>query len=181
MPNTSQKRLCKNFTHANIHAYRYVHNSISLIKHLLCPIHTHTHYYSRVGIYHHYATSSLHIDDADDDSSYTFLQEEAKAPPLKKLRLIHRHKVSEVELDLDVTTSTDVFQALLRFEESLPTTAGRVNEFIGKLLERFFKERGVVVRVKIVALIGDLARTPGFDPSEVVDDLTAMIKPKGTK
>ena len=56
-----------------------------------------------------------------------------------------------------------------------------MNEFIGKLLERFFKERGVVVRVKIVALIGDLARTPGFDPSEVVDDLTAMIKPKGTK
>ncbi|KAI0227854.1 Integrator complex subunit 4 [Lamellibrachia satsuma] len=106
------------------------------------------------------------------------IQEEAKAPPLKKLRLVHRHKVSEVQLDLDVVTSTDAFQALLHFEESLPTTAGRVDEFIRKLLERFFKEREVVVRVKIVALIGDLARTPGFDAAEVVDDLTAMIKSK---
>ena len=107
-------------------------------------------------------------------------QEEAKAPPLKKLRLVHRPKPSaEVQLDLDVVSSTDALQALLRFEESLPTTAGRVEEFIQTLLARFFKEREVVVRVKIVALVGDLARTPGFDATEVVDDLTALIKPKG--
>ncbi|XP_014681400.1 PREDICTED: integrator complex subunit 4-like [Priapulus caudatus] len=109
------------------------------------------------------------------------IQEEpstSTTPPQKKLRLRKLPKPSPVELDLQNATSSDhTLELLLAFRKQLPLgNAENTETLVRKLLVQFYKEKESHVRVQLVAVLGDLVRTPGFDCCWVVEDISGCLK-----
>lgn len=83
--------------------------------------------------------------------------------------------------ELDNFTSTqDILRPLLELERSLPLENVEENEAaIRSLWERVYECKDVVVKAKLISLIGDLARYPGANALAVVDEMMRILSTEG--
>ncbi|KAL4225430.1 Integrator complex subunit 4 [Mactra antiquata] len=102
------------------------------------------------------------------------IQEEAPKP-VKKLRLIQRVPDPGVQLFLQGLSSQEALQALLKFEANLPVPSGNLGIVIRTLLEHYEKEKEALVRSKIAALLGKLAKIPGINAENMSDEVINLM------
>ena len=65
---------------------------------------------------------------------------------------------------------------LLKFESSLPIDGETANGMVGELLDHYAREKEPLVRCKVISVLGELARLPGFNTEIVVDNLIASCQ-----
>ena len=100
----------------------------------------------------------------------------------KKLRLVHKAKSPEPQLDLQSAASSyDAFQALLHFQESLPVSSDHVEPTLRLLLDHYKNEKEGFVRAKIAAVIGELAKAPDFNAAILIDEIKGLISSESEK
>ncbi|XP_064638724.1 integrator complex subunit 4-like [Lineus longissimus] len=105
------------------------------------------------------------------------IQEDAKPPPQKRLRLVQKPKKPDVTLELhNATSSVEALQMLLQLATKLPLDAENAEKVVPLLVEHFYKEADPAVRGKIIFLLTDIVKNPRFNPVPVVDDLSSMLK-----
>ena len=96
---------------------------------------------------------------------------------MKKLRLKLRPPVARTPT-LSIEGATKPLNVLLAFEQLPPPGVGCVNESVRQLLELLYNATDVTVQVKAIAMLGDLARSPTFDPTQLIGELIAMVTPQ---
>ncbi len=68
---------------------------------------------------------------------------------------MYKSKTAEAQLDLqNAPDSHHALQALIKFEEHLPTSAENAETIIQSLFDHFYKEKEAYVRAKLATLIG---------------------------
>ncbi|XP_072034056.1 integrator complex subunit 4-like [Amphiura filiformis] len=103
--------------------------------------------------------------------------ESQQQQPPAKLRLVQAAKPSpSLQLDLrGTTTSHEALSKLVEFGNKLPITADHTDGVVRSLLEYYCSATWPAVRAKIVMLLGDLARTPGYKAASLAEDLLALV------
>ncbi|ELU14658.1 hypothetical protein CAPTEDRAFT_224728 [Capitella teleta] len=102
--------------------------------------------------------------------------ETKEEPKPKKLKLSHRAKSKELQLDLNsCSTPHDALQVLLKLHQDLPLPGDQVQTALGVLLDRFCKEADAAVRAKIAHLLTDLIKSPSYNTLPLFDDVKSMI------
>jgi len=107
------------------------------------------------------------------------IQEDVKAPqPEKKLRLVLRSsQCHEPCFDLHLaTTSHQAINCLLKLEERFPIQADHVDGCIQAILDHYNKTSDTAVRVKLISVVAELSKTPGYSGSNLLlQDLRSML------
>ena len=69
---------------------------------------------------------------------------------------------------------------LLRVQHQLPVESDNADSLVRSLMDSFCKkDTDSVVKVKIMAVLASLVKTPGFNALAFADDLMAMVKNEG--
>ena len=78
------------------------------------------------------------------------------------------------------STQQEILQNLVDLEKELPLESLEVAEFVIRTLwERFYETKDVVVRVKVISLLGSVGRFPGVNIHAVVEDLVNLLNADG--
>ncbi|XP_074658492.1 integrator complex subunit 4-like isoform X2 [Tubulanus polymorphus] len=103
------------------------------------------------------------------------IQEEPK-PPVKRLKLVHKPRLSEYSFDArGCSNPHEVLGVLLTLSENLPLPVDSAQKTSGQLIELFYKEESVI-KVKVVSLLGELCKTPGFNPNSLITEFITFLK-----
>lgn len=101
----------------------------------------------------------------------------------KRIRLTARKIVGTptsilayVNLLEDTTNSNDALQVLIKISEAMLFDESEFPEAIRLLVEHFRREPESAVRVKVLALFGDLATDTGIDCPQLIDEVIALLK-----
>ena len=74
------------------------------------------------------------------------------------------------------STQQEILQTLVDLEKELPLESLEVAEFVIRTLwERFYETKDAVVRVKVVSLLGSVARFPGVNINAIAEDLIKLL------
>lgn len=78
------------------------------------------------------------------------------------------------------STQQEILQTLVDLEKELPLDSLEVVEFVIRTLwERFYETKDAVVRVKIVSLLGTVARFPGVNVHAIAEELIKLLNIDG--
>lgn len=78
------------------------------------------------------------------------------------------------------STQQEILQTLVDLEKELPLESLEVTEFVIRTLwERFYETTDVVVRVKVVSLLGSVARFPGVNIHAIAEELIKLLNTDG--
>ncbi|XP_052782414.1 integrator complex subunit 4-like [Mya arenaria] len=102
------------------------------------------------------------------------IQEEAPKP-IKKLRLTQRAAEPEIQLNLHGLSSNDVFQALIKFEHSLPVNSAYLTQIVRTLLDHYGREKEPFVRSKVATLLAKLSIVPGISAESLAEELISLL------
>lgn len=88
-----------------------------------------------------------------------------------------RHLVNLVKKELSqYSTQQEILQTLVDLEKELPLESLEVAEFVIRTLwERFYETKDAVVRVKVVSLLGSVAKFPGVNIHAIAEDLIKLL------
>ncbi|XP_041355136.1 integrator complex subunit 4-like [Gigantopelta aegis] len=104
-------------------------------------------------------------------AEYSYVIQEEPVP-VKKLRLVQKAPLPEVHVNLQSATSShEALLLLLKFESSLPIDGEAANGVVGELLDHYAREKEPVIRCKVISVLGQLSRLPGFNTEIVVDTM----------
>lgn len=74
------------------------------------------------------------------------------------------------------STQQEILQTLVDLEKELPLESLEVAEFVIRTLwERFYETKDAVVRVKVVSLLGSVAKFPGVNIHAIAEDLIKLL------
>ena len=74
------------------------------------------------------------------------------------------------------STQQEILQTLVDLEKELPLESLEVVEFVIRTLwERFYETEDPVVRVKVVSLLGSVARFPGVNVHAIAEELIKLL------
>ncbi|XP_055614496.1 integrator complex subunit 4-like, partial [Uranotaenia lowii] len=101
----------------------------------------------------------------------------------KRIRLTARKTVgvpvsilAYVNLLEDASNSNDALQILIKISDAMQFDESEFPEAVRKLVEHFQREPESAVRVKILALFGDLAAETGIDCPGLIDEVIGLLK-----
>ena len=78
------------------------------------------------------------------------------------------------------STQQEILQTLVDLEKELPLESLEVVEFVIRTLwERFYETKDAVVRVKVVSLLGTVARFPGVNVHAIAEELIKLLNTDG--
>ncbi|PIK44302.1 putative integrator complex subunit 4 [Apostichopus japonicus] len=101
--------------------------------------------------------------------------DEAKPPPIK-IRISSKPSSAPSYSDLGtVSNSQDALKLLLELESKPPSKETQAENVIPALLEYYSKESNSAVRAKIVMMLADFSRTPGYDALPLAEDVLRLL------
>ncbi|XP_023932225.1 integrator complex subunit 4-like isoform X1 [Lingula anatina] len=112
-------------------------------------------------------------------AEFTRVIQEEKPPEPKRLRLIQKPPPSVPPVQLELHTaanSQEALQSLVAFEQHLPVDLATAENAVRGLLDHFYKEKESFVRVKVLLVLAQVVKTPGFNAAAIVDDLLNAFK-----
>ena len=78
------------------------------------------------------------------------------------------------------STQQEILQTLVDLEKELPLESLEVVEFVIRTLwERFYETKDAIVRVKVVSLLGSVARFPGVNIHAIAEELIKLLNTDG--
>ena len=128
---------------------------------------------------------------ANPDYSTTVVEEKPRASldygpqsqPVLKLKRSRQAVDASKRLAFELSqysTQQEILQTLVDLEKELPSESLEVAEFVIRTLwERFYETEDVVVRVKVISLLGSVGRFPGVNIHAVVEDLMNLLNADG--
>ncbi|XP_071839499.1 integrator complex subunit 4-like isoform X2 [Apostichopus japonicus] len=112
---------------------------------------------------------------AEEVTTSITVVDEAKPPPIK-IRISSKPSSAPSYSDLGtVSNSQDALKLLLELESKPPSKETQAENVIPALLEYYSKESNSAVRAKIVMMLADFSRTPGYDALPLAEDVLRLL------
>ena len=118
---------------------------------------------------------STTVVEEQTDYGVQSVQPTLKLKKVKQAESVNAIKRIAYELT-EYATQQDVLKLLVELERELPLEQLEEVEFaLRTLWERLYEEKAAIVRVKIISLLGTLAKFPGVNTMSVIEDFSKLL------